>query len=45
MNEKECYNCKFMEFDLKVCTQYFCTYHQKLIKQDDSCDKWIRKDK
>ena len=50
--EKECYNCKYLEFDLDLCTldldlctQFFCNYHKKLIKQDDSCENWVKKDK
>ena len=43
MEEKECYNCKYLEFDLNLCTQYFCILHQKLINQYDSCDNWARK--
>ena len=43
--EKEGYNCKYLEFDLDLCTQFFCNYHKKLIKQDDSCENWVKKDK
>ena len=43
--EKECYNCKYLEFDLDLCTQFFCKYHEKLIKQDDSCENWLKKRK
>jgi len=45
IEEKECYNCKYLEFDLDLCTQFFCNYHKKLIKQDDSCENWVKKDK
>ena len=41
--EKECYNCKYLEFDTDLCTQFFCKYHEKLIKQDDSCSNWVKK--
>ena len=41
--EKECYNCKYLEFDTDLCTQFFCKYHEKLIKQDDSCENWLKK--
>lgn len=41
--EKECYNCKYLEFDTDLCTQFFCRYHEKLIKQDDSYENWLRK--
>lgn len=41
--KKECYNCKYLEFDTNLCTQFFCKHHEKLIKQDDSCDDWVKK--
>ena len=40
--EKECYNCKHLEFDTDLCTQFFCRYHEKLINQDDSCEDWVK---
>ena len=40
MDEKECYNCKHMEFDISLCTQYYCRFHEKLVKIDDRCDDW-----
>ena len=43
--EKECYTCKYLEFDTNLCTQFFCKYHEKLIKQDDSCENWLKKRK
>ncbi len=38
IKEKECHKCKYLEFDLDLCTQFFCIYQEKLIKQEDSCD-------
>ena len=35
MDEKECYNCKHVEFDIGLCTQYYCRFHEKLVKMDD----------
>ena len=40
MDEKECYNCKHVEFDIGLCTQYYCGYHERLVKLDDTCDDW-----
>ena len=40
MDEKECYNCKHVEFDIGLCTQYYCRFHEKLVKMDDMCDDW-----
>ncbi|MEE0936362.1 MAG: hypothetical protein U0L42_11920 [Methanobrevibacter sp.] len=42
MSEKECYNCIHMEFDIGLCTQYYCKLHEKLIKMDDTCDEWSK---
>jgi hypothetical protein len=44
MEEKECYNCHYMEFDIGLCTQYFCGLHEKLIRHDDSCKNWLKKE-
>ena len=29
-----------MEFDISLCTQYYCRFHEKLVKIDDMCDEW-----
>jgi len=42
MDEKECYNCKHVEFDIGLCTQYYCGFHEKLVKMDDACDDWSK---
>jgi hypothetical protein len=42
MDEKECYNCKHVEFDIGLCTQYYCRFHEKLVKMDDGCDDWSK---
>ncbi|MEE3444033.1 MAG: hypothetical protein VZQ49_04205 [Methanobrevibacter sp.] len=44
MEEKECYNCQYMEFDIGLCTQYFCRFHEKLIRHDESCKNWLKKE-
>lgn len=40
MDEKECYNCEHVEFDISLCTQYYCEFHERLVKMDDTCDDW-----
>ena len=42
MDEKECHNCKHVEFDIGLCTQYYCGFHEKLVKMDDPCDDWSK---
>jgi hypothetical protein len=40
MDEKECHNCKHLEFGICLYTQYYSRFHEKLVKMRYVCDEW-----